>query len=216
MRIVIVVSIIIAFVVAGEHLAPHLPEIEKWVEAQGIWGPVYLIVFGIVLSLICLPLDLACLAAGAVFGIWFGTTYAVIGLLIGQSLVYLLGRTLLANKILDWSQTSPKLHRLRESTNQTHTSLLILLRASPVPASPVAYIMGATRMPFRRFSVANIGLIPHATVMTFFGFATVHTTKLLHDPNHGSSMEHNIFLYGIFLTVVLAVALLAHKARKFF
>lgn len=215
-RIIIALAVIITLVIAGEHLAPHLPDIEKWVEAQGVWGPVYLIAFGIILSLFCLPLDLACLAGGAVFGLWLGTTYSVIGLIIGQTLVYIIGRYLFEDKILRWSENNDKLKKLRESTQQTKIGLLILLRASPVPASPVAYIMGATRAPFSRFSLANLGMIPHATVMTFFGFATVHTTKLLHDPNHTSTLQHNVFLYGIFLVVVLLVAILAHKARKFF
>lgn len=84
--------LVVGLAVAGDRLAPHLPQMEAWVEAQGAWGPLYLIGFGMVLSVFCLPLDLLALAGGAVFGLPEAAVYVIAGLYLGQCLDYAIGR----------------------------------------------------------------------------------------------------------------------------
>lgn len=212
-RGVIVIGVVVLLGVAGEKLAPHLPEMEAWVEKQGAWGPIYLVIFGLALSVFCLPLDLLSLAGGAVFGLKTGMIYTLLALFIGQCVAYGIGRYVMGERLLLWAETRPKLQRVRQATRQTHPLMLIALRASPLPASPLAYLMGASRVSFRTFLIGSLGMIPQALVMVFFGYASVHTTRLLHDPGH-ATLKHNIILYGSLLVAVIVVAWLAHRARK--
>lgn len=205
--------LVVGLAVAGDKLAPHLPEMEAWVGAQGAWGPLYLIGFGVILSILCLPLDLLALAGGAAFGLPEAAVYVVMGLYLGQSLNYAIGRFFLGNKFLRWAETRPRLCRLREAIHKTQPSLLILLRATPLPASPIAYLMGATRIPYGTFLIANLGMLPQAIVMTYVGYTAVHTTRLLHNPAH-ATLTHNIFLYGGLAVAMIALAITAHRCRK--
>ncbi|PCF96427.1 TVP38/TMEM64 family protein [Vreelandella nigrificans] len=205
--------LVVGLVVAGDRLAPHLPQMEAWVEAQGAWGPLYLIGFGMVLSVFCLPLDLLALAGGAVFGLPEAAVYVIAGLYLGQCLDYAIGRFFLGSRFLRWAETRPRLHRLREAIHKPQPSLLILLRATPLPASPIAYLMGATRIPYATFLIANLGMIPQAIVMTYVGYTAAHTTRLLHNSTH-ATLTHNILLYGGLAFAMIIVAIVAHRCRK--
>lgn len=213
MRIALALLVVGAIAIAGERLAPHLPEMEEWVRARGALAPVLLCLMGVLLSLFCLPLDLVGLAAGAVFGLGKGAIYAPLALYLGQTTAYLIGRYLLAEQLFRWSETHPRLKRLRAMTVETHPGLLILLRASPLPTSPVAYLLGASRLPLRTFLIANLGVLPQCFVVVFFGYASVHTSRLLHDPNH-ATLWHNLLVYGGLAMVGITVAWFAHRARR--
>lgn len=100
------------------------------------------------------------LAAGAIFGSWWGTAIAVTAIVAGDSLSFLLARYVLR----DWVEA--KLARQAERANagvrRDGAFYLLALRLMAVVPYPVVNLtMGLTRLPLRLFAPVSLaGLLP--------------------------------------------------------
>ncbi len=119
-----------------------------------------------------LPLDLA---AGATFGPWLGTTYAVIGAQIGAVLSFLIGRALGRELI---SRLLRREVSFCERCSDHHLMILVLVsRLVPVFSFDViSYGAGLTNMSLAAFALATfVGMIPPTFALVYFGSSLVST-----------------------------------------
>ncbi len=117
-----------------------------------------------------LPLDLA---AGATFGPWLGTTYAVIGAQIGAVLSFLIGRALGRELI---SRLLRREVAFCERCSDHHLVILVLVsRLVPVFSFDViSYGAGLTNMSLAAFALATfVGMIPPTFALVYFGSSVV-------------------------------------------
>lgn len=212
-RVLIGIAVIVVVIAAGQQLAPMLPQTEKWIEAQGIWAPVYYILLVCVLTLFCVPLDLLLIAAGIMFPLGWGFLYITLALYISQSIIFWVSRLILHGRVQRLVDRNPKLRIINKAIDHGGVKLLLLVRMAPIPASPVSYLMGASSMQFWRFTIANAGLVPVAFVSQYFGYAAAHATRTTHDPHHSFSV-HDALVYGGFILALIVVILIGHTARK--
>ncbi|MBC2594113.1 TVP38/TMEM64 family protein [Ruficoccus amylovorans] len=213
LRLLIGIGVILAVVLAGKELAPHLPVAEKWIEEQGMLAPVYYILLLSVLTFLCVPLDLMLIAAGMMFSLGKGFLYIVTGLYLSQSLIFWVSRLFLHKHVQRLVARKPKLRKLNAVLDQQGIKLLVLIRLAPIPASPVSYLMGASPMSFRHFSIANLGLLPMAFVSQYLGYAAIHATRTTYSPHHVFNL-HDAVTYGGLLIAVAVVGFIGHLAHK--
>ena len=117
-----------------------------------------------------LPLDLA---AGAAFGPFLGTTYAVIGAEIGAILSFLIGRALGQDLLTKLLRTNVA---FCEQCSDAHLMiLLVLARLLPVFSFDIiSYGAGLTNMSLKAFAIATlVGMIPPTFALTYLGSSVV-------------------------------------------
>lgn len=139
-------------------------------ESLGPMGPIVfigLMILAVVVSPIpSLPLDLA---AGIVFGPFWGTIYAVTGAEIGAIMSFLIGRVLgreVLNRLLSTNVT------FCEKCSDHHLMVLVFLaRLLPIFSFDIiSYGAGLTTMSLRVFAIATLlGMIPPTFALTYLG-----------------------------------------------
>ena len=122
-------------------------------------GFVLLNIAGLALSLPGVVLGFG-LAAGAIFGPWWGTLLALLAVVCGDSLAFLIARYV----VRDWVETHFARHAERANAGIKRDGafyLLALRLMAVVPYFIVNLTMGVTRLPLRLFApVSLIGLLP--------------------------------------------------------
>src|SRR5690606_12981980 len=79
---------------------------------------------------------------------------------LGQCLAYLVARVMLRDSLGRFLSVRPRLKLVERALVARGAFLLFLIRLAPIPAAPTSYLVGATRMPFHSFAVANLGFLP--------------------------------------------------------
>lgn len=147
-----------ALVAIGATLDVEL--VRSWVAAQGSWAPVAFVMIGMTLAALCVPMDLLAIVAGLLFDFVFGLVLIALASYLGQCLAYFVARWLFRERFARLLASRPRLRIVERAIELRGALLLFLMRLAPIPAGPMSYLVGASRMPFGSFALANLGLIP--------------------------------------------------------
>lgn len=118
------------------------------------------------------------LAAGAIFGPWWGTLYAMIAATIGATCAFLVTRYLLHDAVA--RKFGDRLEGLNRELEQRGLNYLLFLRLVPVfPFFLINLAAGLTRLPLRTFVLGTaIGIIPGGFVYVNAGASLATITSL--------------------------------------
>ena len=162
----------------GDALKPD--RLVAYLNAEGPLAPLAFILLMIVSVVIVpipsLPLDMA---AGAAFGVFLGTTYAVVGAEIGAIISFLIGRVLgrdALTRLLRHDVT------FCERCSDRHLMVFVFLsRLFPIFSFDlISYGSGLTNMSVRAFAIATLfGMIPPTFALTYAGSSVVSREWLL-------------------------------------
>lgn len=212
-RIAIGLLILATLLIIGDQVAPHLPAAEQWIKDQGIWAPVFYVLLVCLLTLICFPMDVLFIAAGMIFGLWWGTLYLFIATMVSQIIVFWVSRLLVKHRVERWLEHQPRMRLINRAIEHRGAKLLFLIRMAPIPASPITYLVGASRMPFGKFVLATTGLLPVAWASMYFGHVAVEATSTAADPHRHFTENDWLMIAGV-VVVIAGVAYIGHQARK--
>lgn len=170
------IAVIIAIAVASFFVIRNisLEEIKAWVLGHGAWAAVIYIVTFVILPIFFFPVPVIVLAGGTIFGLFKGSLYTMIGVLINTPIMYFIGRFLLKDFVHKFvnNHMSAKLRSALESTNQKVLSLvLFIIRLSPIFSyNLVNYISGVTEINFLPYILTTIaGVLPGVIVFINIG-----------------------------------------------
>ena len=170
------IAVIIAIAVASFFVVRNisLEEIKTWVLGHGAWAAVIYIATFVVLPIFFFPVPVIVLAGGTIFGLFKGTLYTMIGVLINTPIMYFIGRFLLKDFVHRFvnNHMSAKLRSALKSTNQKVLSLvLFIIRLSPIFSyNLVNYISGVTEINFFPYILTTIaGVLPGVIVFINIG-----------------------------------------------
>lgn len=170
------IAVIIAIAVASFFVVRNisLEEIKTWVLGHGAWAAVIYIATFVVLPIFFFPVPVIVLAGGTIFGLFKGTLYTMIGVLINTPIMYFIGRFLLKDfvHIFVNNHMSEKLRNALQSTNQKVLALvLFIIRLSPIFSyNLVNYISGVTEIKFLPYILTTIaGVLPGVIVFINIG-----------------------------------------------
>ena len=195
---------IVGGVMIGQLVAPWLPAFSEWVHSLGFWAPVAFLGAYVLAVVLMMPAFLFTMAAGAVFGVVYGSILVVCGALIGGSTAFLIGRYLARDFVQQRVAKNAMLSAIDRVIGEDGLRLVFLLRLSPaVPFVLTNYAMGITRVRLRDFVIGTLGLTPIIVAYAAFGSASSAGAR-----GDGSAAVSPLVLgAGIIATVLLGLLL---------
>lgn len=171
-KIAVIIAIAVASIFVVRKIS--LEEIKAWVLGHGAWAAVIYIATFVVLPIFFFPVPVIVLAGGTIFGLFKGTLYTMIGVLINTPIMYFIGRFLLKDFVHNFvdNHMSEKLRNALKSTNQKVLALvLFIIRLSPIFSyNLVNYISGVTEIKFLPYILTTIaGVLPGVIVFINIG-----------------------------------------------
>lgn len=164
------VAILILALATGRELAALVPAFAAWVRDQGALGPAVFMATYAAATIALVPGSLLTLAAGAVFGLFWGTVYVLIGATAGLAGGFLVSRYLAREAVERRLAGTPGLAALDRAIAREGGKIVFLLRLSPVfPFSILNYLLGLTRVRFRDYLLASVGILPGTILYTYTG-----------------------------------------------
>ncbi|MFH1788651.1 MAG: TVP38/TMEM64 family protein [Candidatus Altiarchaeota archaeon] len=170
--------VVLFLLVAGYYLSSPLrvfftdhEAIKATVASYGSLGPIVLIVFHIVQTIIFfLPGPFISIAGGYLFGVWWGTIYNIIGSTIGSMSLFFIARRVGQHAFKKWMDEREYMH-IEASIDKRGLWTIFFARFIPVfPNDVVTIAAGVSPIKTRDFFIVSfIGYIPTLYIENLFG-----------------------------------------------
>ncbi len=169
-RALLAISGIGALVLLGSQAGAYLQDFARWVDALGAWGPVAFMVGYALATVAFVPGSLLTLAAGAIFGIAWGTLYVFLAASVGACAAFLVARYLARGAIEHRLEGNPKFAAIDHAVGNQGLKIVTLLRLSPVfPFNLLNYALGLTRVRLADYALACFGMLPGTLLYVYAG-----------------------------------------------
>ena len=124
-------------------------------------GVLLFIFIYILIVLLILPASWLSIAAGYLYGSYYGSLIVFISAFLGASLAFLISRKLFSNKILKVINKFPKLSLLEKIIDKGGLKLIVLTRLSPLfPFSILNYFYGLNKTSYGDFALSLVCILP--------------------------------------------------------
>jgi uncharacterized membrane protein YdjX (TVP38/TMEM64 family) len=141
-----------------------------WVDGLGAAAGAVFVVGYALAAVALLPGSVLTLAAGAIFGLWRGTLYTFVGATLGACLAFLIARYLARRAVERRLQANPRFAAIDRAVGREGGKIVLLLRLSPVfPYNLLNYALGLTRVRFRDYALASLGMLPGTLLYVYYG-----------------------------------------------
>jgi uncharacterized membrane protein YdjX (TVP38/TMEM64 family) len=218
----LIIAAVVFMLSGGRHyltfaqLADHRALLCGFVERAGFLAVIGFTLAYAVLTALSVPgAMLMTLAAGFLFGPWFGGIYALLGATCGAGAVFLAARTGLAGLV---DRAGPRVQRLKARFRADAFSYLLCLRLVPLfPFWLVNLAAGAANMPLSVYLTATFfGMIPGTFVYAGIGNSVGSLIATGQRPDHYAIFRPNILLplIGLALLALLPVVFRHWTARQ--
>lgn len=190
-------------------LGVRLDSLKTWVESFGNWGPVVFILVYIAATVAALPASALTMAAGVLFGSFWGIVYVTIAATPGAVLCFLIARHFARSAVARWLIGKKRLQRL-DRLIEAHAAMVVsITRLVPIfPTNVLNYGFGLTRVRLSTFVLFTwLCMIPGNVLFVVGTDAVVTAVRTGRVP------------WGLLCIVVLvaeALTLLVREARRKF
>jgi uncharacterized membrane protein YdjX (TVP38/TMEM64 family) len=180
----------------------------------GPWGPILFIGAYALSCVLFIPASLLTLGGGAVYGLFPGGLYVLIGANLGSAACFLLGRTYARGWIENRVAGNERFAAVDRAVEREGWKVVALARLSPViPFSLLNYAFALTRVPLRHYLAASaLGMIP-GTLLYVYAGALAGSVAGLGAPRRRSPYEWAFWLAGLAATIA-AVTVSSRLARR--
>ncbi len=169
-RAVLIVLAIGTLLLVGRAAGAHLQEFARWVDGLGIWGPIVFMTAYSLATVAFVPGSILTLAAGAIFGIAWGTLYVFVAASVGACGAFLIARYLAREAIARRLDGNPRFAAIDRAVAREGRKIVTLLRLSPVfPYNLLNYGLGLTRVSLSDYAVACFGMLPGTLLYVYTG-----------------------------------------------
>jgi len=170
LRLLLAAAGVLALIVGGRELGSLVPKLAAYVDSLGAWAPLVFIIGYTIATVAFVPGSLLTLAAGAMFGLFRGTLYVMIGATLGASSAFLVARYFARDLVERRLTASPRFAALDAALGREGRHIVVLLRLSPVfPFNVLNYALGVTKVRFRDFVIASAGMLPGSLLYVYYG-----------------------------------------------
>ncbi|MDF1741663.1 MAG: TVP38/TMEM64 family protein [Verrucomicrobiales bacterium] len=209
------VGFVVLVVFAGSFFLPvkdWVNALSDWIAGLGYWGPVVYIVFYVLATLLLLPGAALTPLAGFLFGLGWGSLWAIIGSNIGANLAFLIGRYFARSAVEKRVSENEKFSAIDEAVGNEGWKIVGLTRMSPVfPFTLLNYAYSLTSVKWIHFALASfVGMAPGTVMYVYFG----SLGKLAAEADETSTGKIILMIVGLIATVLVTVFVtkLAKKA----
>lgn len=128
-----------------------------------------------------IPVWIFSVASGAIYGIWFGSLYALIGVFISATVAFYLAKWF--GRGFFMSKFGEKFRGIDNKLNRNGFKVLFVMRATVVfPFDPLSFVAGLSKMNYKTYITATVlGSIPETIVFNVLGagFKSILSIKSL-------------------------------------
>ena len=146
-------------------------ELRELIGEHVLFAPMIYVLCFAILPIFLFPVPVLAVVAGAVFGLFAGSLYTIIGAMINSVLMFYIARFLGFRAVSDFTQNSKSkiLKTLGEPGGKF--SLIFILRLMPlVPYNALNYACGVMNVSLREYVVATfVGIVPATFIMVNLG-----------------------------------------------
>ncbi|HZE89679.1 MAG TPA: TVP38/TMEM64 family protein [Verrucomicrobiae bacterium] len=214
-KIALALIVVAGLVLFGRRAAAFLPQFAAWVNGLGVWGPVVFIAGYALAAVAFVPGSILTLAAGAIFGLGWGTLYVYIAATIGSSAAFLVSRHLARAVIEKKIAGNVRFASIDRAVGAQGKKLVFLLRLSPIfPFNLLNYALGLTKVAFTDYVVASVGMIPGTILYVYYGKLAGDVAALA----SGAAVQKGAGYYAVLglglLATVVVTTLVTRTAQK--
>jgi uncharacterized membrane protein YdjX (TVP38/TMEM64 family) len=169
LRLALGLAAVAGALLAARQLGGVVGEGVRRVSQLGAWAPV-VFVLGYAIATVCLaPGLILTLAGGAIFGLVRGTAYVFAGAVLGSSLAFLIARYVARAAVERRLAGNARFAAVDRAIGREGRKVTFLLRLSPLfPFNLLNYALGLTRVRFRDYLIASLGMLP-GTILYVYG-----------------------------------------------
>jgi len=169
----------IAIIVAGLVFILKLLPVEAavkwlsgWIDQLGVWGSVAFAGVYVLAAVLLIPAVALTIAAGAIFGLLWGTVIVSIASTVAAAVAFLIGRYLARGAVERRAKAYPKFAAIDKAIGEQGWKIIGLLRLSPaIPFSIGNYLYGTTSVAFWPYVLVSwIAMLPGTLVYVYLGY----------------------------------------------
>ena len=199
----------------GRSLVGPLERFALWVQELGAWGPVVFVLGYAAATVAFAPGAVLTLAAGALFGLFYGTVYTLIGATLGASLAFLVARYGARRAIEQRLAGNRRFQAIDRAVGREGWKIVALLRLSPVfPFNLLNYALGLTQVRFVDYLSASLGMLPGTLLFVYSGKLAGDVAALA----GGAAVQKGAGYYAVLavglVATVLVTMVITRTARK--
>jgi uncharacterized membrane protein YdjX (TVP38/TMEM64 family) len=205
----------VLLLLAGRRLAGLVPAFSGWVQELGPLGPIAFIAGYALGTVAFVPGSLLTLAAGAVFGVGWGTVYVLLGATLGASGAFIISRHLPRSAFQQRMAGLPLFAAIDRAISREGWKIVLLLRLSPVfPFNLLNYALGLTRIRFVDFLVASVGMLPGTLLYTYSGKVAGDVAALVAGHSPPRTAGYYVVIGLGFAATVAVTTMITRVARR--
>jgi len=214
-RVLLVLGILIGLAVLVRQPGTDISSLIQKVESLGYWGVVVFILGYAVAVVSFVPGSLLTMAAGTVFGLGQGIMYVFVAATLGSTAAFFVSRSVARAMIEKKLRHNIKFAAIDKAIAAQGLKIVLLLRLSPAfPFTLLNYALGLTKVRFRDYFIASIGMLPGTILYVYYG-KLVGDVAMLIGPE---AVEKDIGYYivlglGLVATIVVTIVV-ARLARR--
>jgi uncharacterized membrane protein YdjX (TVP38/TMEM64 family) len=161
------------------------------------------------------PTLLLTLAAGAIYGVWRGSALVFLSATLGACVVYAIGHRLADLRMVKPLLENRRVQIVRSAVTARDARIQLFLRLSPIiPYVLLNYALGLSRVPFRDFFVACVGMIPAIVMYTYYGKVVGDVAKLAAGVAPERGAAYYLMLAAGVAATLIASMLVTRAARR--
>ena len=214
---IVAALLLLAAILAGVFWLPvpqYAEAFVRWIQDQGPWGPVLLLLLYVVVCLVFLPSSVLTLAAGFLFGLFWGSVLASLGAAMGAAAAFCVGRFLVRGWIERHLAGHPGFQAIDRAIGTQGFKIVLLVRLSSLfPYDLMSYAFGLTRVPTGRYVAATwLGKLPGTLLLVYLGSTAKNLTEVLHGNVKLGVWEP--ILLGLSVAAMIAVAVVIGRIAR--
>ena len=199
----------------GRSLAPRLLNLVAHIQGVGPAAPVAFILIYAFAVVALIPASLLTIAGGAVFGLFRGVIYSLIGATLGSTGAFLIGRYAARRLVARRLAAMPRFVAIERAVSARGRRIVLLLRLSPVvPFNFLNYALGLTTISVWDFMFASLGTVPGAFVYTYAGKVTGEALALAGKAEVPKNASYYAVLLAGLVATIAATTVVTRTARR--
>ncbi len=209
------VLVVLVLLLAGRLLAGAIVSLSTRIQTLGVLAPVAFILLYAVGEVVFVPGSLLTLAAGALFGLGWGTAVAMVGATLGAVAAFLVARHVLRGLVERRVQAWPRFRALDAALAREGRKIVFLVRLTPlIPFNALNYALGITRVRFVDYLIGSIGMLPGALLYAYYGQVVGDVARVASGAVPPRGAEYYLLLGGGLLATLALTIVLTRTARR--
>lgn len=206
----VAIFVIFVLILIAHYVGDYITPTEKWIKAQGVFGPIIYILAFWVGTIIFIPGNLFAIASGLLFGLLSGFIYTSIAEVSGAILLFLISRYVARNTVEKYLRGHPKFFEIDRLVSKKGEKVMMLLRLVPLPYTFLCYLFGISQVSFKDYVIALSVIFPKLFLIVYYGYVANKLTKLsAGTADHYSDIHYLSLIFGVIVSII-AIAYVGH------